>query len=170
MATNLEFPMTLRMSALRTAGILAIGALFIGCSFLLFGAEGTTRVSVFGRVPKHDLAYFFFILGVAIVLAMVQAFISERPALALNTDGFVFRPLFGSVRRLPWPEVAEITSRSSKYERCVVVRTRAGQVQKIPAFQGSAEEMCYIMQRCAEVAAAAHKEAKRVPASAADCS
>jgi hypothetical protein len=157
---KLELPMTLRMSALRQAGIVALAVAFVGFSFQLYGEEGTTRVPIFGYVPKHDVAYFIFFVGVAIGIAMLQAFISERPALVLNTDGFVYKPVFGSARRLAWADVAELTFRSSKYESCVVVRTHTGQVQKIPAFQGSPLEMCSIMQRCVEAAANARKEAK----------
>jgi hypothetical protein len=120
-------------------------------------------VPIFGYVEKHNLAYFFFILGVAITIAMVQAFVTDRPALVLDADGFVYKPVFGAVRRLAWAEVADLTSRSNKYERCVVIRTRTGQTMKIPAFQGSAEYMWYVMESCVAEAKEAH-QAKAAPA------
>ncbi len=166
---DINFPIKLRLSAAKLSTVLAVGAFFIGVSFLLFGADGTTRVPFFGYVPKQTVSYVFFFLGVAILIAGVNAFIMERPSLLVDADGLVFTPNFGSVRRLAWSEIEEIKAVSSRYDKSVVIRTRAAKFQKIPAFsQGSPDELCYLLQRCAEAAAKARKQSKAAPTSGAD--
>jgi hypothetical protein len=151
-APGFEFPVTLRESAGRKAGVLALGVCFVVFGFFYIGEQGTTRVAIFGEVPKHDMGYFIFILGVLIVAGAVRVIATGHPMLVLNADGLVYTPLFGAVRRLAWNEITALSFRSSRYEHCVVIRTRTGAYQEIPAFQGPAEDMCDIIRRGAVAA------------------
>jgi Bacterial PH domain len=149
---DIEFPITLRASAGRKSSALAIGAFFVVCGFFLIGAQGTTRVAFFGQVPKHDMGYFIFFLGILIVACVVRVIASGHPALVLNADGLVYTPLFGAPRRVSWAEIAELTFESDRYQGCVKIRTRAGKHVEIPAFQGSADDMCILIRRGAVAA------------------
>ena len=85
-APGFEFPVALRESAGRKAGVLALGVCFVVFGFFYIGEQGATRVAIFGEVPKHDMGYFIFILGVLIVAGAVRVIATGYPTFIADRD------------------------------------------------------------------------------------
>jgi hypothetical protein len=158
MTTDLNFPITLRASAARKSVFLVLAAFVIWRSFNLFAAHGTTQVPLFGYVPKHEVADVVFAVGVMIAIGAAYAFVSGRPSLLLNADGFVYTPTFSAARRLAWSEIDSLTTYIDRYASGVAVRTRAGKYQRIPALQSSPADLRELLLRCAEAAGQARQK------------
>lgn len=154
MDTDIKFPIEFRMKPVTKFLALAIGVFLLGYGIHLIGRQGTMRVAILGDISQATFGYAAASIGIVLGIATVRAFVNERPKLVLDGDGIVFTPNFGAPRRVVWAEIAALTPYSGRYDSGVEIRTRAGQRLKIPAFEGSAEDLRDLMQRCAAVAAA----------------
>jgi hypothetical protein len=161
MATDLEFPIVLRMKAGSKLLVLVVALFMFGYGAYLVESHSMFEVPapIFGYISATTFGYIAAAIGIALLIAWVHAFVSDRPKLVLEADGLVFTPTFGAARRLTWAEIAAFTVYSDRYSAGVEVLTRAGKRVKIPALEGSADDLHDLLLRCADDASATAKPA-----------
>ncbi len=152
MATDPQFPIVLRMKPGGKILALLIGAAIFVAGVFMTGDEGTTSVPIFGYVSTSLVGYFMVVVGLAVALAVVNGIFTGLPSVTLDRDGLVYKPNLARERRIGWDEIAGISTYSERYGSGVSIGTRSGGVRKIPAVEGSADELRDLILRCAGAA------------------
>jgi hypothetical protein len=148
MATDLQFPIVLRMGPGSKLFGLVIGAGIFIVGVLMSDDDGTTDVPIFGDVSASIVGVAMAVIGLGLTFALVNAVFTGKPTVTLDRDGVVFTPNLARERRVAWSDVAEITTYRERYGSGVSIRTHAGVVRKIPAIGGTADDLCDLMLRC----------------------
>ncbi|HZP19862.1 MAG TPA: hypothetical protein VFB16_06580 [Bauldia sp.] len=152
MATDLQFPIVLRIKPGGKILALLIGAAIFVVGVFMTGDEGTTSVPIFGYVSTSIVGYFMIVVGLGLALAAANGIFTGLPSVTLDRDGLVYTPNLARERRVAWNEIAAITTYSERYGSGVAIETRSGRVRKIPAVEGSADDFRDLILRCAGAA------------------
>ncbi len=154
MVDDVTFPVVVGQKPITKLAILAVGIGFFAWGVSLQGSDGRTRVPIFGSVPDWAFGTFVIVLGLLIGVSMVQGLVTGRPTLTIDMEGVAFLPSFGSVRRMPWPEIVSIDAFSSRYARGINIRGRDGRSLRVQALLMSPYDLRDLIIRCGKAAGA----------------